>query len=49
MRVLVCEHRVLLFRFGRWSRCAVWGIRIVGPLLRRMRRRPGRHVLLGIA
>ena len=49
MRVLVGEHRVRLVRDGRWTRCAVCGIRIVGPLLRRMRRRPGRHVLLGIA
>ena len=49
MRVLVGEHRVRLVRDGRWTRCAVCGIRIVGPLLRRMRRRPGRHVLLGTA
>jgi hypothetical protein len=49
MRVLVGEHRVRLVRDGRWTRCAVCGIRIVGPLLRRMRRRPGRHTVLGIA
>ena len=49
MRVLVGEHRVRLIRDGRWTRCAVCGVRIVGPLLRRMRRRPGRHVLLGVA
>jgi hypothetical protein len=49
MRVLVEEHRVRLIRDGRWTRCAVCGIRIVGPLLRRWRRRPGRHVLLGAA
>jgi hypothetical protein len=49
MRVLVGEHPVRLVRDGRWTRCAVCGIRIVGPLLRRMRRRPGRHTLLGIA
>ena len=49
MRVLVEEHRVRLVRDGRWTRCAVCGIRIVGPLLRRWRRRPGRHTLLGAA
>lgn len=49
MRVLVEEHRVRLVRDGRWTRCAVCGVRIVGPLLRRMRQRPGRHVLLGAA
>jgi hypothetical protein len=49
MRVLIEEHRVRLVRDGRWTRCAVCGVRIVGPLLRRMRRRPGRHVLLGVA
>jgi hypothetical protein len=47
MRVLVGEHRVRLVRDGRWTRCAVCGVRVVGPLLRRMRRRPGSHVLLG--
>jgi len=49
MRVLVPEHAVRLVRDGRWTRCAVCGIRVVGPNLRRLRRRPGRHVLLGIA
>lgn len=49
LRVLVGEHRVRLIRDGRWTRCAVCGIRIVGPLLRRWRRRPGRHTLLGVA
>jgi len=44
--VLVPEHRVLLVRDGRWTRCAVCGVRIVGPILARMRRRPGRHLLL---
>jgi hypothetical protein len=48
-RVLVGEHRVRLVRDGRWTRCAVCGVRIVGPVLRRLRRRPGRHVLMGIA
>jgi hypothetical protein len=49
MRVLVPEHAVRLVRDGRWTRCAVCGIRVVGPNLRRLRSRPGRHVLLGIA
>jgi hypothetical protein len=49
MRVLVPEHAVRLVRDGRWTRCAVCGIRVVGPNLRRLRRRAGRHVLLGIA
>ena len=49
MRVLVPEHAVRLVRDGRWTRCAVCGIRVVGPNLRRLRRRQGRHVLLGIA
>jgi hypothetical protein len=49
LRVLVPEHSVRLVRDGRWTRCAVCGIRVVGPNLRRLRRRPGRHVLLGIA
>jgi hypothetical protein len=49
MRVLVEEHVVRLVRDGRWTRCAVCGVRVVGPVLRRMRRRPGRHVLMGIA
>jgi len=45
-RVIVPEHRVRLVRDGRWTRCAVCGVRIVGPLLARLRRRPGRHLLL---
>ena len=45
-RVLVAEHRVRLVRDGRWSRCAVCGVRVVGPVLARIRRRGGRHVLL---
>jgi hypothetical protein len=49
MRVLVDEHTVRLVRDGRWTRCAVCGVRVVGPVLRRLRRRPGRHVLMGIA
>jgi hypothetical protein len=49
MRVLVDEHQVRLVRDGRWTRCAVCGVRVVGPVLRRLRRRPGRHVLIGIA
>jgi hypothetical protein len=49
MRVLVDEHVVRLVRDGRWTRCAVCGVRVVGPVLRRLRRRPGRHVLMGIA
>jgi hypothetical protein len=49
MRVLVGEHTVRLVRDGRWTRCAVCGVRVVGPVLRRLRRRSGRHVLLGIA
>jgi hypothetical protein len=49
MRVLVGEHTVRLVRDGRWTRCAVCGVRVVGPVLRRLRRRPGRHVLMGIA
>jgi hypothetical protein len=49
MRVLVGEHTVRLVRDGRWTRCGVCGVRIVGPVLRRMRRRPGRHVLWGVA
>lgn len=46
-RVLVPEHRVRLVRDGRWTRCAVCGVRIVGPVLARLRRRAGHHVLLG--
>jgi hypothetical protein len=49
MRVLVDEHAVRLVRDGRWTRCSVCGVRVVGPVLRRLRRRPGRHVLMGIA
>ncbi|HEX6139064.1 MAG TPA: hypothetical protein VF013_01210 [Candidatus Limnocylindria bacterium] len=47
MRVLVPEHRVRLVRDGRWTRCSVCGVRVVGPVLRRLRRRGGSHVLLG--
>jgi hypothetical protein len=46
MRVLVPEHRVRLVRDGRWTRCSVCGVRVVGPVLRRLRRRGGSHVLL---
>lgn len=46
-RVLVAEHTVRLVRDGRWTRCAVCGARIVGPVLARLRRRSGRHLLLG--
>jgi len=46
MRVVVPEHAVRLVRDGRWTRCAVCGVRVVGPSLRRLRRRGGRHVLL---
>jgi hypothetical protein len=49
MQVLVEEHRVRLVRDGRWTRCAVCGIRIVGPLLRRWRRLPGRHTVFAAA
>ena len=45
-RILVAEHRVRLVRDGRWTRCAVCGVRVVGPVLRRLRRRGGSHVLL---
>lgn len=45
-RVLVAEHKVRLIRDGRWTRCAVCGVRVVGPILSRLRRRGGRHVLL---
>jgi len=47
-RVLVAEHTVRLVRDGRWTRCAVCGVRVVGPVLARLRRRAGRHVLLGV-
>jgi hypothetical protein len=49
MQVLVDEHRVRLVRDGRWTRCAVCGIRVVGPLLHRWRRRPGRHTVFAAA
>jgi hypothetical protein len=45
-RVLVAEHTVRLVRDGRWTRCDVCGVRVVGPTLARLRRRSGRHVLL---
>jgi hypothetical protein len=45
-RVLVAEHTVRLVRDGRWTRCGVCGVRVVGPILARLRRRAGRHVLL---
>lgn len=47
-RVLVAEHTVRLVRDGRWTRCAVCGVRVVGPTLKRLRRRSGRHTLLAI-
>lgn len=47
VRVLVPEHTVRLVRDGRWTRCGVCGVRIVGPVLFRLRRRSGRHLLLG--
>lgn len=46
MRILVPEHVVRLVRDGRWTRCSVCGVRVVGPTLARLRRRTGRHVLL---
>jgi hypothetical protein len=46
IRVLVPEHRVRLVRDGRWTRCSVCGVRVVGPVLRRLSRRGGRHVLM---
>ena len=45
-RVLVAEHTVRLVRDGRWTRCSVCGVRVVGPILARLRRRAGRHTLL---
>lgn len=45
-RVLVAEHTVRLVRDGRWTRCSVCGVRIVGPTLKRLRRRSGRHTIL---
>ena len=47
MRVLVPEHTVRLVRDGRWTRCATCGVRVVGPILASLRRRSGRHELLG--
>ncbi len=47
-RVLVEEHTVRLVRDGRWTRCSVCGVRVVGPTLHRLRRRSGRHILLGV-
>ena len=47
-RVLVPEHAVRLVRDGRWTRCSVCGVRIIGPSLARLRRRPGRHTLLTV-
>lgn len=47
-RVLVAEHAVRLVRDGRWSRCSVCGVRVVGPTLRRTRRRGGRHTTLAV-
>lgn len=45
-RVLVAEHAVRLVRDGRWTRCGICGVRVVGPTLARLRRRAGRHTLL---
>jgi hypothetical protein len=47
-RVLMAEHTVRLVRDGRWTRCAVCGVRVVGPTLARLRRRAGRHILLSV-
>ena len=47
-RVLVPEHAVRLVRDGRWTRCSVCGVRIVGPTLKWMRRRGGRHTTLAV-
>jgi hypothetical protein len=47
-RVLVAEHTVRLVRDGRWTRCSVCGVRVVGPTLRWMRRRGGRHTTLAV-
>jgi hypothetical protein len=44
-RIVVPEHKVRVERDGRWSRCAICGVRIVGPVLARIRRRGGRHVV----
>ena len=46
--VLVAEHTVRLIRDGRWTRCAVCGVRVIGPTLARLRRRAGRHTLLSV-
>jgi hypothetical protein len=48
-RILVAEHTVRLVRDGRWTRCSVCGVRIVGPSLARLRRRSGRHTLLAVS
>ncbi len=47
-RILVAEHTVRLERDGRWTRCAVCGVRIVGPYLARLKRRSGRHTTLAV-
>ena len=47
LRVLVAEHTVRLVRDGRWTRCGICGVRVVGPILARLRRRSGRHILFG--
>jgi hypothetical protein len=47
VRVLMAEHTVRLVRDGRWTRCGICGVRVVGPMLARLRRRSGRHILLG--
>ena len=39
VRVLVAEHTVRLVRDGRWTRCGICGVRVVGPTLARIRRR----------
>jgi hypothetical protein len=46
-RVLVAEHTVRLVRDGRWTRCGICGVRVVGPTLARIRRRSGSHILFG--
>lgn len=43
--VLVAEHTIRLVRDGRWTRCGICGVRIVGPTLARLRRRRGRHIV----
>lgn len=47
VRVLMAEHTVRLVRDGRWTRCGICGVRVIGPTLARLRRRSGRHILLG--